>query len=110
MERHKLNFRNLSQIFGSKIVLKYGCNTAKTAEECSDVLYQFYDIDINMKTDERYSKLLCGNCKKKIDRLKHSRESKSEFSKDYKASIFLPHSVENCMVYLIKKNPGNKTI
>ena len=60
-----------------------------------------------METDERYLKCLCGNCKRKLDTIKNSRESKTGFSKDnnkdYKDATFLPHSVENCMVCLIKK-------
>ena len=63
-----------------------------------------------METDERYPKCLCGNYKRKLDRLNNSQESKAGFSKDYKAATFLPHSVENCMVCLIKKNPGSETI
>ena len=103
MEGHKLNLGNLWRICGSKIVLKYGYNTAKTVEEYSDVLYQFYDIDIDVETDERYAKCLRGNYKRKLDRLKNSRVSKAGFSKDYKAATFLPHSAENCIVFLIKK-------
>ena len=110
MEGHKLNLSNLCRICGSKIVLKYGYKTAKILEEYSNVLYQFYDIDINVETDERYPKCLCGNCKRKLDRLENLQESKARFSKDYKAAIFLPHSVENYMVCLIKKNPASETI
>ena len=62
-------------------------------KEYSDVLYQFFDIDMDMETDKRYQKCLSGICRKKIDRLKKSRESKDGFSKGYKATIFLPHSV-----------------
>ena len=101
MEGHKLNLRNLCRICGSKIILKYGYKSAKTVEEYNDVLYQLYDIDVDMETDERYPKYLCGNCKRKLDRLKNLRESKAGCSKDYKAATFLPHSFENCMVCLI---------
>ena len=48
---------------------------------------------MDMETDKRYQKCLSGICRKKIDRLKKSRESKNGFSKGYKATIFLPHSV-----------------
>ena len=51
--------------------MKYGYKTGKRVEEYSDVLYLFYDIDIDMETDESYPKYLCGNCKKKLDRLKN---------------------------------------
>ena len=110
MEGHKLDLGNLCRICGSKIVLKYGYKTAKTVKEYSNVLYQFYDIDIDMETDERYPKCLCGNCKRKLDRLKNSQESKAGFSKDYKAATVLPYSVDSCMVCLINKNTGNETI
>ena len=66
--------------------------------------------DVDMETDERYPKYLCGNYKRKLDRLKNLRESKAGCSKDYKAATFLPHSFENCMVCLIKKDPGNETM
>ena len=106
MEGYKLNLRNLCRTYGSKIDLKYGYKTAKTVEEYSYVLYQFYVIDIDMEIDERYPKCLCGNCKRKLDRLK-IQESKAGLSKDYKAVAVLPHLVENCMVCLEKKkNPG----
>ena len=72
MEGHKLNFRNLCRICGSKIALKYGYKTAKTVEEYSDFFFQFYDIDIDMETDEKYPKCLCENCKRKLDILKNS--------------------------------------
>ena len=49
-----------------------------------------------METDERYPKCLCENCKRKLDRLKNSRESKAEFNKDYKAAMFLPHYNNYC--------------
>ena len=110
MDEHKQNLRNLWRFCGSKIVLKYGYKTAKTVEEYSDVLYQIYDIDIDMESGKRYPECLCGNCKRKLDKLKNSRKSQAGFSKDYKASTFLLHSIENCMVCLIKKNPGIENI
>ena len=88
MEGHKLNLRNLFRICCSQIVLKYGCKVAKIVEEYSDVLYQFYDVDIDMETDER---CLCENCKRKVDWLKNFWKSKAGFNKDYKAAMFLPH-------------------
>ena len=36
MEEHKLNLRNLCQICGSKIILKYGYKSAKTVEEYNE--------------------------------------------------------------------------
>ena len=71
MVGHKLNLRNLCRICGSKIVLKHGYKSAKTVEEYNDVLYQLYDIDVDMETDERYPKCLCGNCKRRLGRLKN---------------------------------------
>ena len=90
--------------------MKYGYKTAKTIEEYSGVLYQFCDTDVYMEADERHPKCLCGNCKRKLGRLKNSRDSKAGCSKDYRTATFLSHSLENCMVFLIKKNPGNETI
>ena len=63
-----------------------------------------------METDERYLKCLCGNCKRKLDTIKNSWETKTGFRRDYKDATFLPHSVENCMICLIKKEPGNETV
>ena len=90
--------------------MKYGYKTAKTIEEYSGVLYQFCDTDVYMEADERHPKCLCGNCKRKLGRLKNSRDSKAGCSKDYRTATFLPHSLEICMVFLVKKNPGNETI
>ena len=90
--------------------MKYGYKTAKTIEEYGGVLYQFCDTDIYVEADERHPKCLCGNCKRKLDRLKNSRDSKAGCSKDYRTATFLPHTLENCMVFLIKKNSGNETI
>ena len=90
--------------------MKYGYKTAKTIEEYSGVLYQFCDTDIYMEADERHPKCLCGNCKRKLGRLKNSRDSKAGCSKDYRTATFLPHSLENCMVFLIKKILGMKQL
>ena len=54
--------------------MKYGYKSAKTVEEYNDVLHQLYDIDVDMETDERYPKCFCGNCKRKLDRLKNIYE------------------------------------
>ena len=51
-----------------------------------------------METDERYPKCSCGNCKRKLDRLKNSQKIKVGFSKDYKAATFFSHSVDNCLL------------
>ena len=90
--------------------MKYGYKTAKTIEEYSGVLYQFCDTDVYMEADERHPKCLCGNCKRKLGRLKNSRDSKAGCSKDYRTATFLPHSLENCMVFLIKKILGMKQL
>ena len=88
MEGHKLNLRNLCRICGSKIILKYGYKSAKTVEEYNDVLYQLYDIDVDMETDERHPKCLCGNCKRKLDRLKIYQRVKLDVAKIIKQQHF----------------------
>ena len=56
-----------------------------------------------MATGKRYTKkILCGIYRRKLDRLKKI--------KDYKAVIFLTHAVEDCMVWLIKKDPEIKPL
>ena len=63
-----------------------------------------------METDKRYPKCLCRNCKRKLNKFKNSLETKAEISNDYEASTFMPHSFDNCMIFLINKNPGSETI
>ena len=69
MEEHKNILEKLCRVCGKIVELKVGYRTAKSVEIYSNILYTACDIDVEQESDDIYPKIVCNNCKKKLDRL-----------------------------------------
>ena len=94
MVSHEENLSKLCRLCGKKIILKHGYKKAKSVEEYSDILFQYYDIDVSLESCEVYPKHLCGNCRRNLDRLKKGEATSSKLTAPFE---FVQHS-ENCYV------------
>ena len=75
MDIHKTTLAILCRVCWRAAESKKGYVTIKNVLEYSNILYCHYSVDIDLESDMIYPNvLLCGSCKRKVDKLKEKTE------------------------------------
>ena len=74
MNIHKAALAKLCRVCRRAAESKKGYVTIKNVSEYSNISYRNYSVDIDIESDMIYQKTLCGNCKRKLDKLKEKND------------------------------------
>ena len=98
MEVHKEKLANLCRICGQFIELKYGYCNAKSVVSYSELLLEYYHINVINESADVFPKQLCSNCNRKLVRLSNKTNGPTE---RLQSCMFAAHG-ENCTICVEK--------